>query len=340
MRRNCYYQGPVSAHFDGQRFFNPGQPSTDKRLRDMLRWRWQSRGLPRWRHVPVTRPATVPASSQALRVTAIGHASVLIQLAGYNVLVDPVWSDRVAPFPFIGPRRWNPAGIALNQLPPIHLILITHNHYDHLDVPTLKTLSAGHSPVVFAPLGNDVIIQRAIPSLPVTCLDWWDRHVAQQGSLTITLTPAYHWSARGLRDRRMALWGGFHLQTPTSSLYIAGDTAFGDGEIFRAISARLGAPDLAILPIGAYAPRWFMQAVHMNPDEAVQAMQFLSARRALGIHWGTFRLTDEDAYEPVTALSNALTARSLSPSAFEALHPGQSLLLPPQFTTHDSASID
>ena len=325
MRRNCYYQGPVSPHFDGQRFFNPGQPSTDKRLADMLRWRWQSRGLPRWHHVPVTQAARVPGRSAALRVTAIGHASVLIQLAGVNVLVDPVWSDRVGPFPFIGPRRWNRAGIALDQLPPIDLILITHNHYDHLDLPTLKTLSGGHSPVVLAPLGNDVIIQRAIPSLPVVSLDWWDRHIAPQGALTISLTPAYHWSARGLRDRRMALWGGFHLQTAASSLYIAGDTAFGDGEIFRQISTRLGAPDLAILPIGAYAPRWFMQSVHMNPEEAVHAMQLLGARHALGIHWGTFRLTDEDAHAPVDALAKALADHALSAQRFAALHPGQSL---------------
>ena len=327
MHPNRYYQGPISAHFDGVRFFNPGLPSTDKRLRDLLRWRWQARGLRRWHSVPVTQPAHVPSVSEALRVTAIGHASVLIQLAGYNLLVDPVWSDRIGPLAHVGPRRWNPVGIALDQLPPIHATLITHNHYDHLDLPTLKKLQASHLFRLLAPLGNDVIIHRALPSLPVKCLDWWQTDHLDHGALTITLTPAYHWSARGLRDRRMALWGGFYVQTPHARVYIAGDTAFGAGQFFRQIHARLGAPNLAILPIGAYAPRWFMQSVHMNPDEAVEAMQLLGAPRALGCHWGTFRLTDEAVDDPVNVLSSALATRGLAADTFQPLYPGQSMVL-------------
>lgn len=337
MRPNRYYQGPISAHFDGFRFFNPGLASTDKRLGDMLRWRWQSRGLPRWTGVPVTKPATVPALSQAVRVTAIGHASALIQMADYNLLVDPVWSDRIGPIAHFGPRRWNAAGIAFDQLPPIHAVLITHNHYDHLDLPTLKKLHASHTFRLLTPLGNNVIIQRAIPSLSVTCLDWWQADRFDHEALTITLTPAYHWSARGLRDRRMALWGGFYLQTPQARVYIAGDTAFGAGQYFRQIHARLGPPDLAILPIGAYAPRWFMQSVHMNPDEAVQAMQLLEARRALGCHWGTFRLTDEAVDEPVDALANALTSRGLATQTFEPLYPGQSIVFADKAASGDEA---
>ena len=328
MRRNPYYQGPIRAHFDGLRFLNPGLPSTDKSFLDMLRWKWQSRRRDPWHNAPQTQqPPSVPERIHGIQITAIGHASVLIQCAAINLLVDPVWSDRVGPRPWLGPRRWNSPGIPFENLPPIDAVLITHNHLDHLDMPTLARLHAVHSPLVLAPLGNDTIIARALPTARVVALDWWQAYALAQ-QFTAVLTPAYHWSARGLLDRRMTLWGWFYLQTPKHRLYIAGDTGFGDGQYFRQIRDQMGPPDLALLPIGAYAPRWFMQTVHMDPNQAVMAMDILGATQAFGIHWGTFRLTDEPVLEPPAVLAQALAAQAKPANCFQALTPGQTVHIP------------
>lgn len=323
MPHNRYYQGPLSDHFDGLRFFNPGQPNTDKPFSDLLRWRWESRHLPPWRDVPPTHVATPIARSQHPIITMIGHSSLLIQIAGLNLLVDPVWSERVSPLSWLGPRRWNSPGIDFNALPPIDYVLITHNHYDHLDLTTLARLQIAHAPQVVTPLGNDAIIRKRVPDLHIHTLDWWDSIQLTNEPTKISVVPAYHWSARGLRDRRMALWGGFHLHTPQGSLYIAGDTAYGNGSIFHAIAQRCGAPDLAILPIGAYAPRWFMHNQHINAVEAVQIMCDVGAHQALGVHWGTFRLTDEAVEEPPTLLAQALQAKGIPATRFIAMTPGQ-----------------
>lgn len=173
------------------------------------------------------------------------------------------------------------------------------------------------------PLGNDAIIRKRVPDLHIHTLDWWDSIQLTNEPTKISVVPAYHWSARGLRDRRMALWGGFHLRTPQGSLYIAGDTAYGNGSIFHAIAQRCGAPDLAILPIGAYAPRWFMHNQHIDAVEAVQIMCDVGAHQALGVHWGTFRLTDEAVEEPPTLLAQALKAKGIPATRFIAMTPGQ-----------------
>ncbi|HHW4679855.1 MAG TPA: MBL fold metallo-hydrolase [Xylella sp.] len=323
MPRNHYYQGPRSNHFDGLRFFNPGQTNTDKPFMDLLRWRWNSRRLPPWRNVPRTYASTPTARSQRPIVTMIGHSSVLIQIAGLNLLVDPVWSERASPMHCLGPRRWNSPGIAFNALPPIDYVLITHNHYDHLDLTTLARLQMAHAPHVITPLGNDAIIQKHVPNMHVQTLDWWDSMPLTNEHTKISIVPACHWSARGVRDRRMALWGGFYLHTTEGNLYIAGDTAYGDGSFFHAIAQRCGAPDLAILPIGAYAPRWFMQNQHIDATEAVQVMCDVGARQALGVHWGTFRLTDEGVEEPPAQLAQALQAKHIPATSFIAMTPGQ-----------------
>lgn len=327
MPRNRYYQGPPSDHFDGVRFFNPGQASTDRGLADMLRWQLNGAAA-RW-------PATVPvvaarpeARVAGLRVTMVGHASLLIQAAGTNILTDPVWSDRASPVAFAGPRRVTAPGIAFDDLPPIDIVLLSHCHYDHLDIATLRRLQAAHAPLLAMPLGNDAIVRAAVPGARCLVGDWWDR-LPLADAITSTLTPACHWANRWPSDVRMALWAGHWLATPAGSIWFAGDTGYGDGAIFGELRQRLGAPDVALIPIGAYEPRWFMAAQHVDPAEAVRIFTDVDAGRALGIHWGTFRLTDEAREAPRLALASALSAADLPPERFVAAEPGMSFSFAP-----------
>ena len=319
---NPYYAGPASDHFDGLRFFNPDHAETDRGFRDLLRWRLNEKRATWSRPAPV-QPAVPDARIAGLQATIVGHASVLIQAGGLNVLTDPVWSQRASPFPFAGPRRvWAP-GIAFDALPPIDVVLLSHNHYDHMDVATLRRLHAEHRPLIVTPLGNDAILRRAIPDVRVTAGDWWDRIDIGKGG-EVTIVPAYHWSARTGRDRRMALWSGFMLRTNGGLAYFAGDTGYGDGRIFREMRQRVGRPDLALIPIGAYAPRWFMKAQHTDPHEAVLIMEDMEAGRAVGIHWGVFQLTDERREEPPELLLDGLARRGIAEGLFPAGEPGQS----------------
>jgi L-ascorbate metabolism protein UlaG (beta-lactamase superfamily) len=319
---NPYYCGLPSDHFDGLRFFNPDHPDTDRGLLDLLRWKLAGKAAPWPRSVPVQQ--TVPQASIAgLRATIVGHASVLIQAGGLNLLTDPVWSERASPFSFIGPRRvWAP-GIAFDSLPQIDAVLLSHNHYDHLDMQTLRRLHIRHAPLMVTSLGNDAILRRAIPGVRVVAGDWWERIAIGKGG-EVTIVPAYHWSSRTGRDRRMALWSGFMLSTSAGQVYFSGDTGYGNGRIFRDMRQRVGRPDLALIPIGAYAPRWFMCAQHTDPNEAVQILEDLEATRAIGIHWGVFRLTDELRDEPPELLSKALARRGIPPNLFPAGVPGLS----------------
>jgi len=320
MPHNRYYQGPPSDHFDGVRFFNPGSAPVDHGLSAVLRWKLGG-GTARWpRSVPVVQAK--PAERIAgLRVTMVGHASLLIQAAGLNLLTDPVWSDRASPFSFVGPRRVASPGIAFEDLPPIDVVLISHCHYDHLDVATLRRLHATHAPLMAMPLGNDAIVRAAVPGARCIAGDWWQTLALADGIAT-TLTPAHHWANRWPTDVRMALWSGHHLSTPVGSIWFAGDTGYGDGDIFSAIRTRLGAPDVALIPIGAYEPRWFMSAQHVDPAEAVQILKDIDARRALGIHWGTFQLTDEARDAPQIALDVALAEAGIAPGRFVTATPG------------------
>lgn len=320
MPNNRYYQGPPSDHFDGVCFFNPGQPSTDRGLAAMLRWKLAG-GAAKWpKFVPVTA-AKPEARAAGLRITMVGHATLLIQAAGVNILTDPVWSERASPFASIGPRRVTAPGIVFDDLPPIDVVLISHCHYDHMDVAALQRLQAVHAPLMAMPLGNDAIVRAALPDARCVVGDWWDRLDLGAG-LSTTLTPAYHWANRWPTDVRMALWSGHFLNTPAGSIWFVGDTGYGDGAIFKQVRQRLRAPDVALIPIGAYEPRWFMSDQHVNPAEAVRILCDVEARYALGIHWGTFQLTDEAREAPRLALATALSAASISPRRFVAATPG------------------
>jgi L-ascorbate metabolism protein UlaG (beta-lactamase superfamily) len=319
-RRNPYYQGPVSDHFDGTRFRNSaGEPETDRSLSEVLRWR-RSAADNRWPSSVEVTPVVPDARVDGLRVTMIGHATLLIQFAGLNILTDPVWSDRASPVAFAGPRRVTAPGVELTALPPIDAILLSHSHYDHMDLTALRALQGAHDPLIVTPLGNDAIIHRHIPAARVVVGDWGDRVEIAPGAAA-HIVPALHWSSRGLRDRRMALWSGFVVEVAGKRVYFAGDTGYGTGDIFRAIGARFGPVDLAILPIGAYDPRWFMAAQHCDPEEAVRIFEHVGAKAAVGMHWGTFKLTDEPRGEPEVRLAAEVARCGIDPGRFVALHP-------------------
>lgn len=321
MALNHYYHGPVSDHFDGVRFFNPGQPTTDRSLLELLRWRLGAR-RPEWPASIAVETVQPDAHVEHLRITMVGHATLLIQAAGVNLLTDPVWSERTSPFAAFGPKRVTVPAIAFDDLPLIHAVLLSHNHYDHLDLSTLSRLQAAHAPLMIMPLGNDTIVRAAVPGARIAVGDWHERIEVVPGVAT-TLTPAMHWSARGIRDRRMALWAGHFVTTPLGSVWFSSDTGYGDGAIFRELRTRHGAPDVALLAIGAYAPRWFMAPQHTNPAEAVQIFADVGARYALGIHWGTFPLSDEPREEPPALLASALVGSGISQNRFPAAKPGE-----------------
>jgi L-ascorbate metabolism protein UlaG (beta-lactamase superfamily) len=324
MRKNPYYCGPVSDHFDGTRFFNPGgvEPGS---LRALLKWQLFNRRTKWPQRIESPFPPAAPEArveGEKLRVTMIGHASMLIQVSGLNILTDPVWSERVSPASFAGPKRANEPGIAFQALPPIDLVIVSHNHYDHLDIATLQKIVADHNPMIVTPLGNDKIIAGTVPNARITAMDWGDSF--EYGpNLTLHAEPCHHWSARGLSDRRMALWAAFVLETPAGRIYHIGDTGFHDGINYRAAAEKFGSFRLAILPFGAYEPRWFMKGQHQNPEEAVAGMQLCNAAYAAGHHWFTFQLTNEAHQNPQEHLQVALDSAAIERSLFRPLHPGE-----------------
>jgi L-ascorbate metabolism protein UlaG (beta-lactamase superfamily) len=309
-----------SDHFDGKRFINPsgvgGQPiSAVARMLLEPRTRWPA-GIDE----PQQRPPELDGGAAV--VTFIGHSTFLIQTSAGNILTDPMYSERASPLSVLGPRRVRQPAVAFDDLPPISTVLLSHNHYDHCDLRTLGMLAQRFDPVVVTPLGNGSLV-RSSGIRQVEELDWWQE--AKTSVLPITLTPAQHFSARTPLDRNRALWGGFMLRASSARIYFAGDTAY--GSFFRDVRLRLGPIDLALLPIGAYEPRWFMQSVHMNPTEAVQAHLDLEASESIGMHFGTFQLTTEGIDEPLRALEDARRERGIPQSRFRTLRFGESLRL-------------
>lgn len=325
---NRYYTGPKSDHFDGRVFFNP-EGNEPKGFIDLLRWQFGG-GKASW---PAARESPLAPAKPEMRVegdrlvvTMVGHATLLVQTAGLNILTDPVWSQRASPFGFAGPRRFIPPGVAFEDLPPIDLVLLSHNHYDHLDITTLRRLQQAHDPQVITPLGNDTIIRREVAAMRVAAHDWGD--TLRYRDVTIDVEPAHHWSARGTGDQRMALWSAFVVSTDAGKIYVVGDTGFHEGRNYRAAAEKHGGFRLAILPIGAYEPRWFMEHQHQNPREAVEGMQLCNAAFAAGHHWGVFRLTDEPADEPRDHLHIALDAKGVPRERFRAMQPGEAWDVP------------
>jgi L-ascorbate metabolism protein UlaG (beta-lactamase superfamily) len=307
----------VSDHFDGRRFVNPtgtaGQPfSKVQRMLREPRTPWPE-------YLPVRPRMPSALNGAAAAVTFIGHATFLIQTAAGNILTDPMYSERASPLAWLGPRRVRQPGVRFDDLPPISTVLLSHNHYDHCDLPTLRRLARRFDPLVVTPLGNGRLV-RSAGIRRVEELDWWQEATTATGE--ITLTPAHHFSARTPFDRNRALWGGFAVRAPDVRIYFAGDTAY--AHFFSDIRRRLGPIDLALLPIGAYEPRWFMQAVHMNPAEAVQAHLDLDATQSIAMHFGTFQLTTEGIDEPARALAEACQTHNVARPLFRVLDFGES----------------
>ena len=269
---------------------------------------------------PPQRPA--PLDGAVAVVTFIGHATFLIQTAAGNILTDPMYSDRAGPFGLLGPRRVRQPAVRFDDLPPISTVLLSHNHYDHCDRATLARLAKRFDPLVITPIGNGALV-KSTGLRKVEELDWWQD--AKTSTLPLTLTPAHHFSARTPFDRNRALWGGFLLVAGGRRIFFAGDSAYAPH--FLEIRQRLGPIDLALIPIGAYEPRWFMSAVHMNPAEAVQAHLDLGSPRSIGMHFGTFQLTNEGIDEPVRALDEARRANSIPEEQFSTLGPGDTVRL-------------
>ena len=223
---------------------------------------------------------------------------------------------------FVGPKRVNDPGIAFEALPPIDVVLVSHCHYDHLDTETLSRLTAAHRPRVIAPLGNDTIMKAHDAAIRTEAYDWHQR-IDLGRNVNIVVVPTRHWSARGLTDRNKALWASFIIETPAGRIYHVADSGYGDGQHFRDARDRYGPLRLAILPIGAYEPRWFMRDMHMNPEESVKAFRDCGAEFALGHHYGTFQLTDEAIDAPERALDKARVEAEIEPDRFRLLKPGQ-----------------
>jgi L-ascorbate metabolism protein UlaG (beta-lactamase superfamily) len=322
-----FYRGPPSDHFDGRQFFDPdGIPP--KSLREVLRWQLgrdrHREAWPKWvANSHLDKPPERVRGGK-VRLSFVGHVSWLIQTSGVNILVDPVWSMRASPFRFAGPKRVNAPGIGFDDLPPIDVALVSHGHYDHLDMATLSKLAAKFSPRIITPLGNDAAMRRANPKIRAEAFDWHHRAELGGGS-AVTLVPTRHWSARGLFDRNRSLWASFVLETAAGKIYIVCDSGYGDGKHFRTVREAHGPLRLAILPIGAYEPRWFMREQHMDPFDAVKALADCGAERALAHHHGTFQLTDEAIDAPLNALVAALEQANIPPERFVALRPGQVL---------------
>lgn len=293
---------PPSDHFNEKTFFNPGQ-SAHAGLLDIFKWKLTTRAAP-WPDRVEVAPTAVPAAptGEGLSATWIGQSTFLLRSASATLLTDPVLSERASPFAWAGPRRAAPPAVAFEALPRVDAILLSHDHYDHCDLPTLRKLARRDNPVIVAPLGHQGLLRGAGFSRLVE-LDWWESRAVLPG-LDVTVVPSQHWSRRAPFSTNTRLWGGFMVRTGGRLAYFAGDSGYTDG-LFTEIGRRCGPPDLAMIPIGAYEPRWFMKAAHMNPEEAVRVHLDVGSRRSIAMHWGTFQLTDEAREEPVRALREA-----------------------------------
>ncbi len=298
------------------------QETAVKGFSDLLKWAWsrKTKAWPKWREMAAL-PLDFDLSSKQNSATWISHSTVLLKIDGITLLTDPVFAHTIGPLPWLGMTRKTPPALKIESLPPIDIVLISHNHYDHLDVYSIKTLLTLYSPIVIAPLGNGALL-KSLGCSRVIELDWWESFRATP-LLNIVLTPALHWSRRTLLDTCQSLWGGFIVQNPSLKIFFAGDTGY-HGH-FQKIFQKFGAMDFSLLPIGAYEPRWFMKNVHMNPSDAVQAHLDLQSKRSMGIHFGTFRLTDEGIDDPADELRKALDKAQVDPLSFIAPLLGQTL---------------
>lgn len=322
------YTGPVSDHFNGKTFFTPNAPQP-RGLADVIKWQLNHDISEPWppfhNETPGPKPddrVTVdPTRKGPVRVTYVNHSTVLLQFDGLNVLTDPIFENRVSPFSFIGPARNSPPGIRFNDLPKIDVLLLSHNHWDHLEIGTVKKLAARDKPLIFCPLGIKAFLEQEGITAPITELDW-QQSAPINAQTTLHCVPAQHFSGRGTFDRNATLWAGYVLDNKAvGKLYFAGDSGYGPH--FSAIGQQFGPLRLALIPIGAYKPNWFMSPVHIGPAEAVQVHQDVQSQQSVAIHFGTFPLADDGEGEPVTDLARALAIKRIDSDRFRALKNGE-----------------
>jgi L-ascorbate metabolism protein UlaG (beta-lactamase superfamily) len=340
----------ISDHFDGKLFFNPGGhappplPPGEEPRRGVSRWilRWVlGNDWPKWPQITdgkLGEPPAAHAPKDSLIITSVGHTTFLIQMDGLNILTDPIWSDRCSPVSWAGPKRHREPGIRFEDLPPIDAVLVSHNHYDHLDLPTLKRLAKKGVQRSITPLGNrDLIHGTGIPA--VDELDWW-QSIRLSEKVTVTLVPAQHFSSRTLWDRNETLWGGFVISGPSGNAFYSGDTGYGPH--FREIAQRFSPIRVAILPISPFRPtnsnepphRHYPE-IHTGPAEAVRAHLDLRTGLSIAAHFQVFQLGADGFDDALNELKSAVTERDLKPGVFIAPQPGQSVKLISRFDNRD-----
>lgn len=318
---SSFYAGPMSDHFDGSEFYN--EERDDQSFGQTIKWLWEMDTVewPEWIEDSIQPPPPAYIDENRIRITYINHATVLLQMDSINILTDPIWSDYAGPVSFMAAHRVRKPGLILDNLPPIDFILITHDHFDHLDFPTLEKLLEKHNPIILTGLGNSKRL-KSLNYESIVELDWWNEYRNPAKQMDFIFVPAKHRSGRGLFDGNETLWGGFVIKGKKGKVLFFGDTAFGD--FLNAISNKYAGFDLVILPIGSYEKRWFMKNQHMNPDDAVLAHTLLKSGKSVGIHFGTFKEHPEqtiDAHE--IDLVSALEKYNVSKDDFLILKFGE-----------------
>jgi len=295
---------------------NPNGNSINKSFKELLEWSRSSKE-PAISYIEISSEwQEINLANDDKYVIWIGHSTFLIKKNGITILTDPIFSDRASPFKNIGPKRLIPPAIPLEDIPKIDIVIVSHNHYDHLDINSLKRISKLHPEAVFLVPEGDLKLLNRKKVYNAYEFDWWESYTLND--IRFTFTPVQHWSKRGLFDRNKSLWGGWHIQYKDYALYHAGDTGYSSD--FKDTKNKLGPPKYAFIPIGAYDPEWFMASSHVNPEQAVKIMIDLEAEYAFGMHWGTFVLTDEDTLEPPQRLSETVNKSSIN---FKSLKPGK-----------------
>ncbi len=312
---------PLSDHYDGKFFFNSWGMNNTKSLIDVLKWKLSGRAK-EWpeekKYIKAQSRLVTKGAAASVHITYVGQATTYLQDAEVSVLTDPQFSQRASPLSFMGPKRYREPAVTIDQLPSLDFVVVSHNHYDHMDLPSLIALDKKFKPEFIVPLGNAKYL-REVGISNVIELDWWQEYKFVQ------LVPAQHWSARGVNDRNEALWGGFIIKLSGKKIFFAGDTGYGPH--FKLIREKCGQIDLSLLPIGAYEPRYFMRDQHMNPEDAVFAHQDLNSNKSFAIHFETFQMTDEGYEEPRQELLKQLEAKNLSKESFFIPQLGETLIL-------------
>ena len=314
------YRGPRSDHYNGKAFTNPTGVKAKGGL-EVFKWMLNRKQGP-WKEInsPAYGPRPLTHFKDGIRVTFVNHSTFLIQVDGVNILTDPVWSKRVSPYSWIGPKRKRPPGIRFEDLPRIHLVLLTHNHYDHLDLQTMRMVFGGHHPRIVTPLGvkkflDDHYITGAVER------DWW-QEVEPVSGLRVQAVPAQHFSGRGLIDRDATLWCGYVIKSTAGNIYFAGDTGY-NPVTFQEIGSRCLPIKLSLLPIGAYKPAWFMAPIHVSPEESVKIHKDTKSQTSIAMHFGTFPLADDSSDDPVRDLRTAMDKHQVSEGEFIVLSEGE-----------------